>query len=65
MGQNGGSTNMPSSVEIMSIRNASRNTSNEWNEVNYTEELRKDQKFYLSTWPNKSQDRPITMEEIP
>ena len=29
----------PSSVEIMSVRNASRNTSNEWNEVNYTEEL--------------------------
>ena len=49
MGQNGGSTNMPSSVEIMSIRNASRNTSNEWNEVNYTEELRKYQKFCLST----------------
>ena len=32
----------PSLVEIVSVRNASRNTSNEWNEVNYTEELRKD-----------------------
>ena len=34
-----------SSVEIMSVRNVS----NEWNEVNYTEELRKDQKFCPST----------------
>ena len=38
-----------SSVEIMSVRNVSRNVSNEWNEVNYTEELRKDQKFCPST----------------
>ena len=38
----------PSLVEIMSVRNANRNTSNEWNEMNYTEELRKDQKFVLA-----------------
>ena len=38
----------PSSVEIMSVRNVSRNMSNEWNEVNCTEELRKDQKFCLN-----------------
>ena len=31
-----------SSVEITSARNTSRNMSNEWNEVSYTEELRKD-----------------------
>ena len=49
-GQNGGSTKMLSSVEITSVKNVSKNTNNEWNEVNYTEELKeKDQRFYLST----------------
>ena len=32
----------PSSVEIMSIGNVSRNTNNEWNEVNHIDELKKD-----------------------
>ena len=27
----------PSSVEIASVGNVSKNTNNEWNEVNYTE----------------------------
>ena len=31
-------------------RNMSKNTNNEWNEVNYIEELKKDQRFCLSTW---------------
>ena len=35
----------PSSVEIMSVRNMRGNTSNEWNEINYTEELRKTRNF--------------------
>ena len=36
----------PSSVEITSVGNVSKNTNNEWNEVNYTEELKKkDQRF--------------------
>ena len=40
----------PSSVEITSVANVSKNTNNEWNEVNYTEELKeKDQRFCLST----------------
>ena len=30
-----------SSVEIMSVGNVSKNTNNEWNEVNYAEELKK------------------------
>ena len=30
----------PSLVEIMSVENVSKNTNNEWNEVNYTEELK-------------------------
>ena len=30
----------PSSVEIMSVGNMSKNTNNEWNEVKYTEELK-------------------------
>ena len=38
----------PSSVKITSVRNMSRNTSNEWNKVNYIEEP-KDQNFYLNT----------------
>ena len=38
----------PSSVEIMSVRNTSGNTSNEWNKVNYTEELRKTKNFILA-----------------
>lgn len=43
--QNGGSTNCPILVKITSVRNISRNTSNE---VNYTEEV-KDHKFYPNT----------------
>ena len=36
----------PFSVEITSVENVSRNTSNEQNEVNYTEELKeKDLRF--------------------
>ena len=42
----------PSSVKITSVRNMSRNTSNEWNKVNYIEEP-KDQNFYLNTWRGK------------
>ena len=38
----------PSSVEIMSVGNMSGNTSNEWNEMNYTEELRKTKNFVLA-----------------
>ena len=30
----------PSSVEITSVGNVSKNTNNEWNEVNYTEDLK-------------------------
>ena len=30
----------PSSVEITSVGNVSKNTNNEWNEMNYTEELK-------------------------
>ena len=37
----------PFSVEIMSVRNMRGNTSNEWNEMNYTEELRKTRNFVL------------------
>ena len=41
----------PSSVEITSVGNVSKNTNNEWNEVNYTEELKEnDQKFCPSRW---------------
>ena len=32
----------PSSVEITSVENVSRNMNNEWNEVNYTKELKKE-----------------------
>ena len=40
----------PSSVEIKIVENVSKNTNNEWNEVNYTGELKeKDQRFCLST----------------
>ena len=36
----------PSSVEITSVGNVTKNTNNEWNEVNYTEKLKEnDQKF--------------------
>ena len=36
----------PSLVEITSVGNVSKNMNNEWNEVNYTEELKeKDQRF--------------------
>ena len=38
----------PSSVKIMSVRNMNENTSNEWNEVNYTEELRNTRNFVLA-----------------
>ena len=30
----------PSSVEITSVGNVSKNTNNEWNKMNYTEELK-------------------------
>ena len=40
----------PSSVKITSVGNVSKNTNNEWNEVNYVEELKeKDYKFCPST----------------
>ena len=40
----------PSLVEIMSFGNVSKNTNNEWNEVNCTEELNEiDQRFCPST----------------
>ena len=40
----------PSSVEITSVGNVSKNTNNEWNEVNYTEKLKeKDQRFCSTT----------------
>ena len=40
----------PSLVEIMSVENVSKNTNNEWNEVNYIEELKeKDQRFCPNT----------------
>ena len=40
----------PSSVEIISVGNVSKNMNNEWNEVNYTEEIKeKDQRFCPST----------------
>ena len=40
----------PSSVEITSVGNVSKNMNNEWNEVNYTEELKeKDLRFCPST----------------
>ena len=40
----------PSSVEIKSVGNVSKNTNNKWNEVNYIEELKeKDQKFRSTT----------------
>ena len=35
----------PSSVEITSVGNESKNTNNERNEVNYTKKLKKDPKF--------------------
>ena len=38
----------PSSIKIMSVRNTSGNTSNEWNEMNYTEELGKTKNFILA-----------------
>ena len=38
----------PFSVEIMSVENMSGNTSNEWNETNYTEELKKSKNFVLA-----------------
>ena len=47
-GKNEGSTNIPHSVKIMSVRNMSGNTSNEWNEMNYTEELRNTKKIVLA-----------------
>ena len=40
----------PSSVEIMSVGNVSKNTNNERNELNYTKNLKeKDQRFCPST----------------
>ena len=40
----------PSSIEIMSVGNMSKNMNYEWNEVNYTEELKEmDQRFCHST----------------
>ena len=40
----------PSSVEITSVGNVSKNTNNEQNKVNYAEELEeKDQRFCPST----------------
>ena len=40
----------PSSVEITSVANVSKNTNNEWNGVNYNKELKeKDQKFHSTT----------------
>ena len=40
----------PSSVEITSVGNVSKNMNNEWNEVNYTKELKeKDRRFCPST----------------
>ena len=38
----------PFSVRIMSVRNTSENMSNEWNEMNYTEELRRTINFVLA-----------------
>ena len=38
----------PSSVKIMSVRNMSGNTSNEWNEMNYAEEQKKKKNFVLA-----------------
>ena len=38
----------PSSVGIMSVGNMRENTSNEWNQMNYTEELRKSRNFFLA-----------------
>ena len=37
----------PSSVKIMSVKNMSGNMCNEWNKVNYYEELRKTKSFIL------------------
>ena len=37
-----------SSVKMISVRNTSGNMSNEWNEVNYAEELREDKIFFLA-----------------
>ena len=39
----------PSSVEITSVGNMSRNKNNEHKEVNYTKKLKKDQRFCPST----------------
>ena len=39
----------PSSIDITSVGNVSGNTNNEWNEVNCTEELKKDHRFCPST----------------
>ena len=40
----------PFSVEIKIAENVSKNTNNEWNEVNYTEELKEnDQRFHPTT----------------
>ena len=38
----------PSSVEIMSVGNMNGNTSNEWNKMNYSKELRKTRNFVLA-----------------
>ena len=38
----------PYSVEITSVRNMSRNMSNKWNEVNYSEELKMTKNFILT-----------------
>ena len=38
----------PYSVEITSVRNMSRNMSNEWNEVNCIEELKRTKNFILT-----------------
>ena len=38
----------PYSVEITSVRNMSRNKSNEWNEVNCIKELKRTKNFVLT-----------------
>ena len=39
----------PSSIEITSVGNVSKNTNNERNKLNYTEELKKELRFCPST----------------
>ena len=55
----------PSSIEIMSVGNMSGNMSNEWNEMNNTEERRNTKNLVLAHDAINSKINHIQGKEIP